>query len=70
MGSHRVGHDWRDLAAAAAEMFYSPLLKLIEEYFIHLLCKYLGIEKQAQGKCSTMLAQLKSSHVYLSTFYV
>ena len=51
-------------------MIHSPLPKLIEEYFIHLLCKYLGIEKQAWGKCSTMFVQLKSSHVYLSTFYV
>ena len=22
MGSHRVGHDWSDLAAAAAEIYY------------------------------------------------
>ena len=26
-GSHRVGHDWRDLAAAAAARFYGELLR-------------------------------------------
>ena len=24
MGSHRVGHDWRDLAAAAAALYFEP----------------------------------------------
>ena len=29
MGSHRVGHDWRDLAAAAAAAGKSPCLSLL-----------------------------------------
>ena len=28
MGSHRVGHDWRDLAAAAANTIYKNKLKM------------------------------------------
>ena len=29
MGSHRVGHDWSDLAAAAAAVNLAPILKLL-----------------------------------------
>ena len=28
MGSHRVGHDWRDLAATAARSTWRPLKSL------------------------------------------
>ena len=28
MGSHRVGHDWSDLAAAAAQLIYIPIFVL------------------------------------------
>ena len=34
MGSHRVGHDWRDLAAAAA-----ATLKYLRIFWIHILVK-------------------------------
>ena len=37
MGSHRVGHDWSDLAAAAAYIYiysnYSPILTDNDFYF-------------------------------------
>ena len=29
MGSHRVGHDWSDLAAAAAELPYNSAIPLV-----------------------------------------
>ena len=32
MGSHRVGHDWSDLAAAAACQFYIKSLKCFLSY--------------------------------------
>ena len=36
MGSHRVRHDWIDLAAAAAlQLCASDLLSLLERYFLH-----------------------------------
>ena len=32
MGSHRVGHDWSDLAAAAADKYYkAAILKMFKE---------------------------------------
>ena len=37
MGSHRVGHDWSDLAAAAAGTTPSSLLILIHSVFIIVL---------------------------------
>ena len=38
MGSHRVGHDWSDLAAAAAAQANKVMLKILQarlqQYFI------------------------------------
>ena len=33
MGSHRVGHNWSDLAAAAACLHSSPLYKYIQSFY-------------------------------------
>ena len=33
MGSHRVGHDWGDLAAAAAAVFHSMNVPQLVESF-------------------------------------
>ena len=38
MGSHRVGHDWSDLAAANIDVDAFVLLKFL---FIYLLCQVL-----------------------------
>ena len=44
MGSHRVGHDWNDLAAAAAAA-------LITEETMDTLWPWLGLISDIQGKC-------------------
>ena len=49
MGSHRVGHNWTDLAAAAAACMdtlegYIPLIQYIREMFFKLFsfCSFIG----------------------------
>ena len=39
MGSHRVGHDWSDIAAAAAELLAGPFF-----FFLSLLLSWLCIK--------------------------
>ena len=41
LGSHRVGHDWSDLAAAAAAISCSPLIRLWTMRFKHKLLMQL-----------------------------
>ena len=46
MGLHRVGHDWSDLAAAAAECALEELmLKLKLQYYGHLMQRIDSFEK-------------------------
>ena len=45
MGSHRVGHDWSDLAAAAAAAQQYLMLKLKLQYFGHLMGRTDSLEK-------------------------
>ena len=47
MGSHRVGHDWHDLAAAATARcpLEGPMLKLKLQYFGHLMRRVDSLEK-------------------------
>ena len=46
MGSHRVGHDWNDLAAAAAaavtglDKMPGPVIVNLESFFIAFLLKH------------------------------
>ena len=47
MGLHRIGHDWSDLAAAAA--WTSMLLSLSEYMSLFLLCIYLAVKLLGLG---------------------
>ena len=47
MGSHRVGHDWSDLAAAAAARVFVKLngkVPVIDYIFIASLLHYIAID--------------------------
>ena len=46
MGSHRVGHDWRDLAAAAADTSCSTMQICLT---VHLKMVKMGIPWQSSG---------------------
>ena len=41
MGSHRVGHDWSDLAAAAAAYPLNPLTDYYLAYIFSLVCEHI-----------------------------
>ena len=47
MGSHRVGHDWSDLAVAAAKLFSNDVIYL---YFWHPLGWKRRLDSSGEGK--------------------
>ena len=60
MGSHRVRHDWSNLAAAAAAMTYNRLWKRI---YLHIcVCTYVFISHFAAHLkyCKSTILQLKN----------
>ena len=52
MGSHRVGHDWSDLAAAAAAIFYCVYVPLLSFPFV---CRWTSRLLPCPGYYKTVL---------------
>ena len=54
MGSHRVGHDWSDLAAAAATGPYMGPFAILDDHILGSRKNY----KQKYGRMSTLIEEL------------
>ena len=64
MGSHRVGHDWSDLAAAAAAVFFciaTPFLFIhsLQWWLFMLFSLYLTDENKAVWACARLTVDLR-----------
>ena len=63
MGSHRVGHDWSDLAAAAAAGHIPTVNHTL--WFLHYLhVRELETHWHASGFTSTLVLSFPSSHIF------